>query len=161
MGGLPSRSITGVGDLHFTTSVAFHPNPFNDTYSMTQACNDDLNVYGERVWRAVTADAALHHRRRFGYVPELLMMNAFHGGLHQNRRYEDRLTLLARYQFNPYTNLFINRDGLWQLHRLVDGETNPLQVELTHLLRSACAVDAKAIDGTEDEIEPELEVEKE
>lgn len=104
VGPLPDWGILGSGDAHFAQSLignvekSIHPD-MHGTY------RDMAFLYQRKALRYIN--------KNIGYVPGALV-HAWHGPK-VNRRYRDRWKILVNNQFNPFTDLKRDWQGLWQL----------------------------------------------
>lgn len=103
LGGLMDYSILGANDHHMaralmgTVATSFH-------HDITDSFKAEMYRWQER---------ALELKHNIGYVPGTVMHH-WHGSK-KHRRYNDRWKILVDNKFDPVTDIYKDRQGLWQL----------------------------------------------
>lgn len=109
LGGLIDIAALGSGDRHMICGLV---GKIEDSYhpGVSAGYKHFLHQWQNRALKNI--------KKNLGYVPQLCR-HMFHGSK-KNRHYGDRWQVLVKWQFDPYTDLKREANGLWQL--IVDDE---------------------------------------
>jgi hypothetical protein len=129
MGCLFDTAIAGSGDLHM--AAAWIGNPLHGSHGgrLTEAYRRSLLIWGERADKVV--------KRHIGYV-DGACFHHWHGKSTQ-RGYLERWEILLKYQFDPYKDIFLDVEGLWQISQDKRALAHELKASLS--LRNEDSID--------------------
>lgn len=104
LGGLIDIGILGSGDRHMMTALV---NKVHESYHHKVSAGYKKYLHQ---WQSL---ANRYIKRNLGYTPGVIR-HMFHGSK-KNRFYGERWQILVKWQFDPYTDLKRDANGLWQL----------------------------------------------
>jgi hypothetical protein len=116
VGGMLDRAIAGAGDYHMACGLIgqasfSYPDNVHPNYKLM------VDSWGRRAER--------HIQRSLGYVPGTIH-HAFHGKK-ENRKYVERWDILTKNQYDPYSDVMLDRHGVIHLSLMNDARGRALR----------------------------------
>jgi hypothetical protein len=122
---LIDKAILGAGDHHMAMCLVGKPE-LSLPKGLHQGYNDEITKWARL--------ADIHVRRNVGYVPGTLSHH-WHGPK-QLRRYGERWDVLRKTQFNPYTDLNRDAQGMYRLNDFMDLRSIQLRDQIREYFRA-------------------------